>query len=243
MSAVAVTSVGDVLELLRCGDVEVLGLLPYSSNYVFLAKVTGDGQALAVYKPRKGERPLWDFASGTLAAREAAAFAISEAAGWRFVPPTVLRPDGPLGEGSLQLFIDHDPERHYFSLVEDRAEDVVPFAAFDVVVNNADRKGGHILEDRDGRLWGVDHGLAFNVEPKLRTVIWDFAGDPLPPDVVAALERLIAALEADPELAAGLGELLAPDEVATTRARAEDLLERGAFPHPVGERPLPWPLI
>ncbi|HYZ46648.1 MAG TPA: hypothetical protein VE712_03195, partial [Actinomycetota bacterium] len=158
------------LRLLSSGDVEVLSLLPYSSNYVFLARVRNEEtDALAVYKPRRGERPLWDFPRGTLAAREVAAFLVSEAAGWGKVPPTVLRADAPLGVGSLQLFIEHDPERHYFTLMEERAEDLVAFAAFDVVINNADRKSGHVLEDADGRLWAVDHGVTFHPHDKLRT--------------------------------------------------------------------------
>ncbi|MFN2526684.1 MAG: SCO1664 family protein, partial [Actinomycetota bacterium] len=166
--------------LLATGDVEVLGRLPYSSNYTFLARVTGpSSERLAVYKPRQGETPLWDFRQGTLAARELAAFRVSEAAGWGIVPPTVLRSDAPLGEGSLQVFIEHDPDRHYFALMEERREEFARFAAFDVVVNNADRKAGHVLEDGSGRLWGVDHGVTFHVEPKLRTVIWAFAGESL----------------------------------------------------------------
>src|SRR5680860_1009798 len=165
---------GDTVELLNRGEVEVLGLLPYSSNYVFLARITAEGEeALAVYKPTRGERPLWDFATGTLAAREVAAFMLSEAADWGLVPPTVLRSDAPMGAGSLQLFIDHDPERHCFVLAEERLDDLRPFAAFDVVINNADRKGGHVVEDSDGRLWGVDHGLSLIhiSEPTRRTPI------------------------------------------------------------------------
>jgi uncharacterized repeat protein (TIGR03843 family) len=235
------TSGQGVLELLRSGDVEVLGLLPYSSNYVFLTRVTGgDEELLAVYKPRKGERPLWDFPTGTLAAREVAAYEVSEAGGWGFVPPTVMRLDAPLGAGSLQQFIEHDPERHFFVLMEEpeRRIEFAKLAAFDIVINNADRKGGHVLEDADGKLWAVDHGLAFNAEPKLRTVIWGFAGDELQPEARAQLETALQAL-ADTRL----DELLSPDEVIETRARAELLLKTGTYPHPSGPYAMPWPLV
>ncbi|MDQ3986202.1 MAG: SCO1664 family protein [Actinomycetota bacterium] len=232
----------EVLDLLATGEIEVLGLLPYSSNYVFLARVgTIPHDVLAVYKPRRGERPLWDFASGTLATREVAAFVLSEVAGWRFVPPTVLREDGPLGEGSLQLFIDHDPERHYYVLAEERLNDFPPFVAFDVIVNNADRKAGHIVEDSEGRLWAVDHGLTFNSDPKLRTVIWELAGKALDDDLRGVIQSLVQSLRG--ESGTRLTELLSPVEVAATIARAERLLEEGVFPQPTGARPLPWPLI
>ena len=232
------------VELLAGGDVEVLGLLPYSSNYTMLAKVSGPrGEALAVYKPRRGERPLWDFAPGSLAAREVAAYLLSEAAGWGIVPPTVLRGDAPLGEGSLQLFVPHDPERHCFVIMEERMEELACFAAFDVVVNNADRKAGHVLEGAGGKLWGVDHGLTFHVEPKLRTVIWAFADQPLPADLMAALERLEARFGGDSGLGADLAALLSPVEAEATRARVRALLSNGRFPPPRDDRPLPWPLV
>ncbi len=231
------------VDLLNTGEVEVLGVLPYASNYTFLTRVTGEvDECLAVYKPRRGERPLWDFPNGTLGRREVAAFLVSEAAGLHIVPPTVLRTNGPMGDGSLQFFIEHDPERHYFTLLEERLEDFAVFAAFDVVINNADRKAGHILEGAKGRLWGVDHGVSFHVEPKLRTVIWEFAERPLGPDVRAALERLRSALTTTPA-AAGLEEVLAPDEVTETLRRTEMILAAGHFPPPRGHYPLPWPLV
>ncbi len=236
--------VTDALHLLRTGEVEVLGALPYASNYTFLARVLGDGgDALAVYKPRRGERPLWDFPRGTLAAREVAAFLVSEAAGWRIVPPTVLRRDAPLGEGSLQSFVEHDPERHYFVLEAERLRDFVTFAVFDVVVNNADRKSGHVLEDPSGKLWAVDHGVTFHVEPKLRTVIWAFAGEPLDDGMVAPLRTLHAALSDEHGLGGELAGLLTPDEAEETRARVERLLDAGRLPPPGAHHPLPWPLI
>ncbi len=231
-------------ELLATGDIEVLGLLPYSSNYVFLAKVNGrGGEALAVYKPSRGERPLWDFPSGTLATREVAAYLVSEAAGWGFVPPTVLRSEGPLGRGSLQLFVEHDPERHYFALVQERLEEFASVALFDEVINNADRKGGHILEDAQGRMWVVDHGLCFNVAGKLRTVIWAFSEEPIGSSLRERLVNLGTQLADEGALGGRLAELLSPRESAATRARVESLLINDRFPAPEGERPLPWPLV
>jgi hypothetical protein len=234
----------DALELMRTGKVDVLGHLPYASNYTFLAKVEAAGdETLSVYKPRRGERPLWDFPTGTLAAREVAAWVVSEAAGWEIVPPTVLREDAPFGAGSLQLFIDHDPERHYLVLMEDRLEEFPPFAALDVVINNADRKAGHVLEDRAGRLWAVDHGVTFHTEPKLRTVIWQFAGEPITAEVRAALKRLERELSGDTETAASLRSLLSEQEATATLERTTALLVADQFPQPGGHHPLPWPLI
>ena len=197
-----------------------------------------DDECLAVYKPTRGERPLWDFPSGTLAAREVASYEVSEAAGWGIVPATVMREEAPLGPGSLQLFIEHDPERHYFVLLEERRADLETFAAFDVVVNNADRKSGHVLEDGDGRLWAVDHGLTFNTQPKLRTVIWDYANEPVSEGVRGVLEVLRVA-----DLSISLADLLTEAEAAATQARIEGLLAAGRYPAPSGDRPYPWPLI
>lgn len=237
-------STAETIELLDNGHVEVLGLLPYSSNYTFLARVGEANDVVsAVYKPRRGERPLWDFPTGTLAARERAAFLVAEGAGWPIVPPTVLRSDGPLGDGSLQLFIEHDPDRHFFVLMEERLEDFMRFAAFDVVINNADRKAGHVLEDENGKLWAVDHGVAFHEEPKLRTVIWSFADQPLGDVLRADLETLGAALAEERGLGGELGRLLSTREAAATLARVEALLVEDRFPSPGVDRPLPWPLI
>lgn len=226
-------------DVLGAGDVEVLGLLPYSSNYTFLARVRGDAEVHAVYKPIRGERPLWDFPHGTLARREVAAFVVSEAAGWGLVPETVLREDAPLGPGSLQLFVEHDPERHFFTFEsEARHEELMYFALFDAVINNADRKSGHVIEDGTGRLWGVDHGLTFHVEPKLRTVVWAYAEREIPERLLDDLRRL-----AD-ELAGGvLRDLVSSEEVAATEGRIGALLEQKRFPAPSVAYPLPWPLI
>lgn len=232
------------LEVLKRGSLEVLGQLPFSSNYVFLVKaVSGNDEVLGVYKPTRGERPLWDFPHGTLAAREVAAFLVSEELGWGLVPATVLVEDAPLGEGSVQMFVDHDPERHYFVLCHEREQAMMRFAAFDVAINNADRKGGHIVEADDGRLWGVDHGLSFNVEPKLRTVIWDFAGEPVPDDLRSDLLRLATALEPEGRLSGSLASLLTGPEIAETRARGLRLATEGKFPVPSGPFSTPWPPV
>src|ERR671919_1980930 len=228
----------DALTILREGEMEVLGLLPYSSNYTFLAKVkVADEQVLAVYKPRQGERPLWDFPPGSLAAREVAAHRVSEEAGWNIVPPTVLRREAPMGEGSLQLFIEHDPERHYFVLMDEYRAELTAFAAFDVVANNADRKAGHVLEDPNRKLWAVDHGVTFHAEPKLRTVIWDYAEEPLPDEVDGTLEKLHESLADEARLGGELAQLLSPAESSATLQRVEALLARKHFPSPGSDRP------
>ena len=230
--------------MLEHGSLEILGRLPYSSNYTFLATACLEGSEVrAVYKPRRGERPLWDFPEGTLAAREVAAYTISDAGGWGVVPPTVLRTDAPMGEGSLQEFIEHDPNRHYFVLAEERLQDFLSLAAFDIVINNADRKGGHVIEDATGKLWAVDHGLSFNTEDKLRTVIWEFSGDPLDGAVIAQLTALKDMLLDSEGLGGDLGSLLSPPEAAATLLRVEALLAEGVFPIPESQYRLPWPLV
>ncbi|MBA3290089.1 MAG: SCO1664 family protein [Actinobacteria bacterium] len=238
------SSAAEVLTMLEHGSLEILGRLPYSSNYTFLATACLEGSEVrAVYKPRRGERPLWDFPEGTLAAREVAAYTISDAGGWGVVPPTVLRTDAPMGEGSLQEFIEHDPNRHYFVLAEERLQDFLSLAAFDIVINNADRKGGHVIEDATGKLWAVDHGLSFNTEDKLRTVIWEFSGDPLDGAVIAQLTALKDMLLDSEGLGGDLGSLLSPPEAAATLLRVEALLAEGVFPVPESEYRLPWPLV
>ena len=202
-----------------------------------------DGQFLAVYKPQRGEQPLWDFATGSLGAREVASYLVSEAAGWGIVPPTVFREEGPLGAGSLQLFIEHDPDRHFFVLMEERLDDFRVFAAFDVVVNNADRKAGHVVEDEARVPWAVDHGLTFHVEPKLRTVIWQFADEPLGASLRSQLGALGSVLSDADGLGGQLAELLTPEEATATLERVENLLLEDSFPPPGIDRPLPWPLV
>ena len=227
------------LTLLRTGEICIEGRMPYSSNGTFLVRITqDDAEELAIYKPVRGERPLWDFPSG-LARREVAAYELSVALGWSVVPPTVLR-DGPAGEGSVQRFVDADFSEHYFTLREDEAHDDAfrRLCAFDLVANSADRKGGHCLIDAEGHIWGIDNGLSFHQEFKVRTVIWDYAGERLPDDVAADLQALI-----DGGLPDALAELLDPFERDAVLTRAGALLRAGSFPHePTGHR-YPWPLV
>jgi hypothetical protein len=231
-----------VLELLSGGDMRLMGLLPNASNYTFLAEVRlGDDSALAVYKPRDGEAPLWDFPDGTLCRREVAAYVLARALGWPPVPPTVLR-DGPHGPGSVQLFVDADPRHHFFTLRESAPEAFLPFAAFDVVANNADRKGGHCLLDASGTIWAVDHGVCFSPEPKLRTVVWDFAGEPVPDVLLGDARRVSKELRTGP-LREELLRLLSDVEVDATARRAEGLVEGGRFPMPGAGRSYPWPPV
>ena len=224
------------------GDLELLGLLPRSSNYAFLARVTrGAEEMLAVYKPRRGETPLWDFPEGTLGNREAAAFALAHALGWPNVPPTLLR-DGPEGEGAVQRFIPFEPSEHALTLLERLPGTFRRIALFDVVVNNADRKAGHCLLGRDGDVFVVDHGTCFSDEPKLRTVLWDYVDEPIPPGEGEDLRALSGALRAGPVRDA-LDALLSPGEVRATIARLDELLADGRFPPPGPGRPYPWPIV
>lgn len=230
----------EAVRLLAEADLEILGLLPRASNYTFLAKV-GDGDALAVYKPIAGEAPLWDFPTGTLCRREVAAYVVARALGWPSIPPTVLR-DGPQGLGSVQLFVEFEPREHYFTLIERRTDDFRRVALFDAVVNNADRKSGHCLLAADGHIFVIDHGVCFNAVPKLRTVIWDFAGDPIPGSLADDLRRLSSDLEHGP-LRDELCGLLDGDEVKETARRAAGLLAGARFPEPGPGRPYPWPVV
>ena len=232
-------------DILAKGEIEILGLLPNASNYTFLTKVTRPGsdeeQILAVYKPRRGEQPLWDFPDGTLCRREVAAYEVSHALGWPSIPPTILR-DGPEGEGALQLFIEADPEQHFFTMQGPEHEDAfMRIAAFDAVVNNADRKGGHCLLGADDRIWVVDHGVCFAVEPKLRSVIWDFAGTPIPEELLSDLENLLTQITGK-GLGLRLTDLLSDDEVAAAAERVRVLLQERTFPEPSG-RAYPWPPV
>lgn len=231
-----------VPRVLGTGELEVLGLLPNASNHTFLARAkNADEDVLAVYKPRRGEAPLWDFPEGTLCAREVAAYVVSRALGWPNVPATVLR-DGPYGVGSVQRFMPHDPEEHYFTLVERFPEDFRRVAAFDMVVNNADRKSGHCLLGEDGRIFLVDHGVCFSDEPKLRTVIWDFIGDPVEEGTRADVRRLAGEIRGGP-VRDELANLLAPAELAALAERADTVAAAVRFPEPGPDRPFPWPPI
>lgn len=231
------------MSLLRDGELsEVHGLLPWGSNYTFLMSVaSGDCQSLAVYKPRQGEQPLWDFPRGTLCLREAAAFVVSQALGWNIVPPTVLR-DGPHGYGSLQLYVPHDPDQHYFTFGPSHRKQLRRIALFDYIINNADRKGGHCLIDHLGFIWAIDHGIAFHAHDKLRTVIWDFAGSAIPKELLSDLQRLCADLSHG-TLVEELELLLLPAEIRALRRRTTQLVDFAVYPEPGSGRSYPWPPI
>ena len=227
------------LELLRRGAVEVKGRLPWSSNGTFLVEVClDDEQTVAVYKPLRGERPLWDYPSG-LYRREVAVYLVSEALGWGLVPETVVRDDGPLGPGSLQRFVPSHFEEHYFTMLErpELHDALKAICLFDLVVNNGDRKSGHCLWGEDGRIWAIDHGLCLHEEPKLRTVMWDFAGQPLPPERLDDVARLAASPPAE------LARLIEPAEIDALAARAAHVLRRPVFPAVRSARAYPWPLV
>jgi uncharacterized repeat protein (TIGR03843 family) len=260
-----------VTQRLTDAPMEVVGRFADASNATLLVRLTDrdprslaslaaalgrepsiddlDPQDLAVYKPQRGEAPLWDFPSGTLHRREVAAHEVSAALGWDLVPTTVLR-DGPFGVGSLQRFVPHDPGRHYFSLVEEGDADVrhqlVAMVLFDLVIDNADRKGGHVLFAADGaagrgRIQLVDHGVSFNIVRKLRTVGWDFAGDPVPTDLRADLDAFRASLAG--ELGARLVALLSERELEVLIERTVTTLAAEVLPEPLGNYPYPWPLL
>lgn len=228
------------LTLLREGELDIKGRMPWSSNGTYLVGVTcGEDAGFAVYKPGRGECPLWDFPRG-LYRREAAAWVLSELLGWGLVPETIVR-DGPLGEGSVQRFVEADFEQHYFTLFEDESthDTFRAMAAFDIVANNTDRKSGHCLRSSvDGRIYGIDNGLCFHPDPKVRTVIWEFGGEALPPALREDLSRLLEALPG------GLAPLLDQEELDGVAGRAERLVRLGELPEadPAG-RCYPWPLV
>ena len=232
------------IELLTSGELTVEGRLVAASNATLYCTIELDGQTAAcVYKPVAGERPLWDFPLGTLAGREVAAYAVSRAAGWNLVPPTVMR-DGPYGPGMCQLWIDADTGTDLVALARSRDQPKLrDMAVFDAVVNNADRKIGHLLPVADGRLYGCDHGVCFGEEYKLRTVLWQWRGQKLPGRALTALGKLKADLDGA-ALATTLEELLSPEEVAATRSRIDLLIEHRVHPYPPENWPaVPWPPV
>ncbi|MCT7352764.1 SCO1664 family protein [Streptomyces sp. 15-116A] len=259
-----------VRELLAEGELTVRGRIREASNAALYCTVTHDGrEATCVYKPVAGERPLWDFPDGTLAGREVAAYEVSEATGWGLVPPTVLR-DGPYGEGMCQLWIDPAPGAELLALVDGEEpepgwkaigfaetgegrtallvhaddERLRRLAVLDAVINNADRKGGHLLPTADGRLFGIDHGVTFNVENKLRTLLWGWAGEPLTQEALDVLGGLGKALTDGGALATRLAPLITRAEIAATRARVDALLTTARHPEPTGDWPaIPWPPV
>jgi hypothetical protein len=219
------------------GDLELKGQFMLGSNYTFLVEVTYEGQTYpAVYKPKRGEQPLWDFPESSLAHREVAAYLLSESLGLHIVPFTALRADGPYGAGSLQQFIEYDPEYHYFNFTDEDKQLLKPVVFFDLLVNNADRKGGHVFfENETHKLYAIDHGICFHEEDKLRTVLWDFGGQAIPED-------LLSRLTLSPSLLADLEPHLSPREIAALQARADRVRQRGIFPRqPRDRRAIPWP--
>jgi uncharacterized repeat protein (TIGR03843 family) len=235
----------EILKILETGELELTGQFTWGSNYTFLANIGhGDEKLEAVYKPTRGERPLWDFPAETLAGREVAAYLVSELLGWELVPPTVLRKDGPYGLGSLQMRVEHNPEQHYFTFDEATRQRLRQTAVFDLLINNADRKGGHILLVEGGKIWLIDHGICFHVEPKLRTVIWDFAGEQISDELVADLEAFSNKLKTDKLVRSQLNEFLAEDEIESLHQRSNEIIVTKRFPSPSeDQRAVPWPMV
>ncbi|MGW2564808.1 SCO1664 family protein [Streptomyces sp. NPDC001537] len=266
----SVTTEEPLADLLTQGELTVRGRIREASNAALYCTISHDGrEAACIYKPVAGERPLWDFPDGNLARREVAAYEVSEATGWGLVPPTVLR-EGPYGEGMVQLWIEVSPEAELLALVDGEEpepgwkaiglaevgdgktallvhaddERLRRLAVLDAVINNADRKGGHLLPTADGRLYAIDHGVTFNTENKLRTLLWGWAGEPLAPEAVDVLKSLQEALAAQGALATRLTGLITEAELDATRARVAVLLETGTHPEPSGEWPaIPWPPV
>ncbi len=239
MSADELNGRAHQLNVLNCGEIEVEGRMPWSSNATFLVNVTcGDDRAQAIYKPLRGERPLWDFEPG-LHRREVAAYHLSEVLGLDLVPPTVLR-DGPYGEGSMQWFVTVDHRQHYFTIHEERPElhdTLRAVALFDLLANNTDRKSGHVLIDGDDHIWGIDHGLCFAADFKLRTVVWEFGGEPIDQALIAAVQPLARRIPLE------IATLLADDEVAALQKRAGWVATNPVFPVDHSGRRYPWPMV
>jgi uncharacterized repeat protein (TIGR03843 family) len=234
-----------ILEVLRKAELMLEGEFIWGTNSTFFLNAIWEGKTFqVVYKPIRGERPLWDFPPRSLAKREVAAFLVSQALGWDLVPPTVFRKDAPYGAGMLQLYVEHDPDYHYFTFNEQERQRLKPVAVFDLLVNNADRKGSHILVDHHGNIRCIDHGICFHVEDKLRTVIWDFAGQPIPSPLVQDLENFTNELKNSNSLLMELNNYLSPPETEALAERARNLLHNPVFPYPPQDRrPYPWPLI
>jgi hypothetical protein len=222
---------------IQCGDFEIKGQFTFGSNYTFLVTVHHEGKDYsAVYKPLQGEQPLWDFPENTLAGREVAAYLVSESLGFQIVPFTTLRDNGPYGAGSLQQYIDYDPEYHYFNFTDEDRRLLKPVVLFDLLCNNADRKGSHVFFENDThKLYAIDHGICFHEDDKLRTVLWDFSGQKIPEDLLSCLSlsrRLLTDLE----------RYLNPREISALLARAESIRKKGIFPRqPRDRRAMPWP--
>jgi hypothetical protein len=234
-----------VLDLLEHGALDVVGMMPWSSNYTLLARVSdGDLDCLAIYKPRRGERPLWDFARGTLCRRERAAYLVSATLDWDLVPPTVMR-DGPYGPGSVQLFIDADFDIHLLMMEKEGCyqQQILRLVAFDIITNNADRKSGHCLKGSDGRMWAIDHGITFHSEYKLRTVLWDYIGDAIPAGDLEDLRALQRQLRDGGPACQELAGLLSAEELRAFQRRVDRLVATGVYPKPGPGPNVPWPPV
>lgn len=234
-------SVEEVSKMLLEGDLGEPRLVPWGSNYTFAVSVNPqkDSSFLAIYKPLEGEAPLWDFPKG-LYKREVAAFVTSEAMGWRLVPPTVVRL-GPHGVGSLQLYVPPDDETDYSILQEDYTDVLQQIALFDMIINNADRKAGHSFLGTDGHVWCIDHGLSFHAYPKLRTVVWDFQGTPIPPKFLCSVNKFQKAVEEKVAPIGSLRELISDEEMTSLKLRLEIILDEPVYPSPTHHKHYPWP--
>lgn len=234
----------DVTTLLQEAEVDACGLIPWGSNYTFLITLNHptEGCSYAIYKPRRGETPLGDFPDGTLYRRERAAYLVSCALGWHLVPPTIIR-DGPYGIGMVQLFIEADSNAHYFTFGPEIPDVARRIALFDCVINNTDRKAGHLLRALSGRVWAIDHGLTFHSAPKLRTVIWDFAGERLPRALAQDLRATLVRFDDCDGPLAELRTLLSTRECEALRHRIACLLKADAYPQPTSYRSVPWPSV
>ena len=217
-------------DIIRDGEIIACQLSPAGSNYTFLVKIQlGDATRLAIYKPRDGESPLWDFPSGTLYKREYAAYLLSQVLGWDLIPFTIIR-EGPYGVGTVQEFVEHDPRENYYTLGDGNADQLKVIACFDLVANSTDRKPNHLILDADGKLWSIDHGLTFHADTKIRTVIWDFPGERIPKHLLNALSKLAAQLDDPQDRLKELLEFLHPAEVAALGRRVEWVLTEGVYP-------------
>lgn len=233
----------EALPLLQSGEVIGGHRMPQGSNYTFLVAIdAGPGKYLrAIYKPRDGERPLYDFPAGSLYKREYAAYLLSQIQGWPRVPLTLIR-DGPYGIGSMQLYVECDPSITYFDLIQDSEEELQRQAVFDVLANNADRKAGHCLLGSDGRIWSIDHGLTFHPIFKLRTVMLEFWGQPIPESLLPSMEELLRCLDSGSPRVAALTEVLEDPDVDAMKRRVEAMLETPVLPKLDPYRHVPWPL-
>ena len=234
-----------IMVAMQNGKLDLQGQFVRSSNYTYLAQLEYGTQTFkVVYKPTRGERPLWDFPTATLTKREVAAYLVSEALGWELIPPTLYRRKAPMGPGSLQQYIEHDPTCHYFSISNVEKQRLRPTVAFDVIINNADRKGSHIIFDQDQHIWLIDHGVCFHKEDKLRTVIWDFAGETIPNIVNEGLHHLFDQLKPGDDLFIQLSKLIKVSEIQFLAKRTQKLIDTGIFPIPPEDRRVyPWPPI